>query len=108
MVVVWFLVFFLFFLSAYSLAFSSLETSACSVFYTYTGLFTKMILNCQSSTVGITKMLSYAVAGKVVETFKLVAILVAILIACRQCQLCVHLLPGIRKLPQFGWLAGSL
>lgn len=101
----WFGFFFvLFFLSVYSLAFSSLETGACSVFYTYTGLFTKMIFNCQSSPVGVTKMLSYVMAQKVVESFKLVEILVAILTACRQCQLCVHLLSGIRKLPSLGGL----
>lgn len=53
---------------------------------------------------GITKMLSYVMAQKVVESFKLVEILVAILTACRQCQLCVHLLSGIRKLPSLGGL----
>lgn len=62
-----------------------------------------MILNCQS----ITKLLSYVMARKVVETFKLVEILIAVLTECRQCQLRVHLLSDISKRPQFGWLAGS-
>lgn len=69
-------------LSAHSLASSSLETGACSVFYTNTRGFTKMVLHFQSSVAGITRMLSYVMVLKLVEIFKLVAVVIAFLTAC--------------------------
>lgn len=69
-------------LSAHSLAASSSETGAYSVFCTNTRAFTKMVLHFQSSTASITRMLSYVMVLKLVEIFKLVAIVIAFLTAC--------------------------
>lgn len=70
-------------LAAHSLASSSSGNGACSVFYTNTRAFTKMVLRFQSSIAGITRMLSYVMVLKLVEIFKLVAIVIAFLTACQ-------------------------